>query len=196
MASQQIGLTQNKPTKHPTWRAFKHGAQAVGDFLMEQWATIVMILLGLLVLAAVSVPFLSFLGFDSFSKQLFFALHTFCAQIPAHSFYILGHQLGFCARNLSIYTSMFVGSLIFVLGKKRMTGIPWWVWLLLILPMALDGGTQLFGLRESTWYLRILTGTLFGFGSIWFVLPMMHKTLLETVPPPVPVSTQRKRNAL
>ena len=37
-----------------------------------------------------------------------------------------------------------------------------------------------FGWRESTWELRLLTGTLFGLGNIWFVLPMIQKTLDET----------------
>lgn len=153
---------------------------------MDQWVNVITIILGLLVLAALSVPFLSYLGLDVIAKPIFYSLHYVCAQIPSHSFYILGHQLGMCARNFSIYTSMFLGSLIFSLTKKRLPGIPWWVWVLMILPMALDGGTQMFGLRESTWILRVITGTLFGLGSVWFVLPLMQKTLLETpVTPPV-----------
>jgi uncharacterized membrane protein len=78
---------------------------------------------------------------------------------------------------------MFIGCLIFVLSKKRMPGIPWWIWILMMLPMALDGTTQMFGLRESDWILRVVTGTLFGFSNIWFVLPFMQKTILETTPP-------------
>jgi uncharacterized membrane protein len=173
-----------------------------GDFLLEQWATLLTFLLGLLVLIAVSIPFLSYFGLDSIAKPLFFSLHYVCAQIPSHSFYILGHQLGLCARNFSIYFSMFLGSLIFTLSKKRLPGIPWWLWVLLILPMALDGTTQMFGWRESNWILRTVTGTLFGLGSVWFVLPLIHKTLMEDlarmsaplttkIPP-----TQRERNTL
>ena len=52
----------------------------------------------------------------------------------------------------------------------------------MILPMAWDGITQMFGLRESTWVLRAITGTLFGLGNIWFVLPLIQKTLDETPP--------------
>ena len=81
---------------------------------------------------------------------------------------------------------MFVMSLIFSLSKKRLPGIPWWLWVLMILPMAWDGTTQMFGLRESTWILRVITGTLIGVGSIWFALPLMQKTLLETMLPPLP----------
>ena len=156
------------------------------DFLMEYWAHIVTIVLGSLVLGAISVPFLSYLGLDSIAKPIFFSLHLVCAQIPAHSFYIFGHQLGLCERNFSIYTSMFIGSLIFVLTKKRMRGIPWWFWILMMAPMALDGTTQMFGWRESDWILRVVTGTLFGAGNVWFALPIMQKSLSETTVPQFP----------
>lgn len=156
------------------------------DFLMEYWAHIVTIVLGSLVLCAISIPFLSYLGLDSIAKPIFFSLHLVCAQIPAHSFYIFGHQLGLCERNFSIYTSMFIGSLIFVLTKKRMRGIPWWFWILMMVPMALDGTTQMFGWRESDWILRVVTGTLFGAGNVWFALPIMQKSLSETTVPQFP----------
>ena len=77
---------------------------------------------------------------------------------------------------------MFLGSLVFVLSKKRLPGIPWWLWILAILPMAVDGITQMFGWRESTWELRVITGTLFGLGNVWFVLPLMQKMLLDPLP--------------
>lgn len=154
----------------------------IGDFLLNRWVTLLAFILGVIVFAALSVPFLSYLGLDALSKQIFFTLHLICAQIPSHSFYILGHQLGMCARNISIYGSMYVTTLIFGLSKKRLPGIPWWLWLLMILPMAFDGTTQMFGLRESTWLLRVLTGTLFGVANIWFALPLIQKTILSTTP--------------
>lgn len=203
MATQQInqGTTQYvllTPARHARVRKLDRIMHRFGDFIMEQWATILTVVLGTLVFLAVSVPFLSYFGLDALAKPIFFALHAICAQIPSHSFYILGHQLGFCARNLSIYTSMFIGCLIFVLSKKRLPGIPWWLWLLLILPMAWDGLTQMFGLRESDWILRVITGSLFGFANIWFALPLMHKTLQDPPPPqvqarprrPLPTTTQ------
>ena len=154
----------------------------IGDFLLNHWTTLLTCVLGIIVFAALSVPFLSYFGLDAISKQIFFMLHLVCAQIPSHSFYIFGHQLGMCERNFSIYASMFIASLVFVLSKKRLPGIPWWLWVLMILPMAIDGTTQMVGLRESTWLLRVLTGTLFGLGNLWFALPLIQKTILETAP--------------
>ena len=184
MALQQV---QNNNTRFTlasplSKQALERTSQRFGEFLLNYWAHIITAVLGLLVATALSIPFLSYFGLDAIAKPLFFSLHFVCAQIPSHSFYIFGHQLGLCARNFSIYTSMFIGSLIFVLSKKRLPGIPWWMWVLMILPMALDGITQMFGWRESTWVLRVITGTLFGLGNIWFVLPFIQKTLDETPP--------------
>jgi len=185
MAIQEVHNTThqaNSPGRQTLDRVMNNIGQFVGNFLIQHWATMITYVLGILVFAALSVPFLSYFGLDAISKQIFFALHMICAQIPSHSFYIFGHQLGMCARNFSIYTSMFVGSLIFVLSKKHIPGIPWWLWILMILPMAIDGTTQMFGLRESTWELRVLTGTLFGLGNVWFALPLIQKTILESLP--------------
>src|SRR6266705_737536 len=173
--TKSIIVTHERPLRRFAYNSLLH----LNNFLLEYWATMLTVILGLVVLIALSILFLSYFGFDAIAKPFFFSLHYVCAQIPSHSFYIFGHQLGLCARNLSIYSSMFLGSLIFVLSKKRLPGIPWWLWILMILPMALDGLTQMVGLRESTWELRLITGTLFGSGSVWFVLPYMQKTITE-----------------
>ena len=185
-----MAIQQVKDTTHHTYsprrqtldRYMNSAGRFVNNLLINHWATMITFVLGILVFAALSVPFLSYFGLDGISKQIFFALHLVCAQIPSHSFYIFGHQLGMCERNFSIYASMFIGSLIFVLSKKRIPGIPWWIWVLMILPLALDGTTQMFGWRESTWELRVLTGTLFGLGNVWFALPLIQKTILDSLP--------------
>ncbi|HEX6108297.1 MAG TPA: DUF2085 domain-containing protein [Ktedonobacteraceae bacterium] len=185
MALQQVKETTNQaysPRRQTLDRYMNNTGRFVSNLLINHWATLITFTLGILVFAALSVPFLAYFGLDGISKQIFFSLHLVCAQIPSHSFYIFGHQLGMCARNFSIYASMFIGSLIFVFSKKRIPGIPWWIWVLLILPLALDGTTQMFGWRESTWELRVLTGTLFGLGNVWFALPLIQKTILESLP--------------
>jgi len=126
---------------HPLSRPLSRWSARFGGVLLQYWADALLFLLGLVVLIAVLIPVLSYLGLDMLAKPLFSALHAICAQIPSHSFYLFGHQLGFCQRNLAIYGSMFLGSLVFVATKKRLPGIPWWLWLLLVLPMAWDGTT-------------------------------------------------------
>ncbi len=195
MASQPI---QNNGTAQPFLAArrrkstkFAVFVDRMGMFMLNYWAHVITAVLGVIVFAAIAVPFLSYFGLDSIAKPLFFSLHYVCAQIPSHSFYIYGHQLGLCARNFSIYSSMFLGSLAFVISKKRLPGIPWWLWILMMLPMAWDGTTQMFGLRESDWILRLVTGSLFGLGNIWFALPLMHKSIIDTTPVPPQLTQQR-----
>lgn len=190
MALQEVQPVNTRFLKEKHIRQLNSIGLHIGNFLLEHWATIITSILGLLVFIAIAIPFLSYFGLDIIAKPLFFALHYVCAQVPSHSFYIFGHQLGLCARNFSIYASMFLGSLAFVLSKKRLPGIPWWIWVLMILPMAFDGTTQMFGWRESTWELRVLTGTLFGLGNVWFALPWIQKTLLETPPQPIYLQPQ------
>ncbi|HVU70563.1 MAG TPA: DUF2085 domain-containing protein, partial [Ktedonobacteraceae bacterium] len=176
MAAQPIYRPQVSPVRAQRLLGILRKA---GAFLLTYWALILTIFLGVIVAAALSVPVLTYLGLNNLAKPLFFTLHLICAQIPSHSFYILGHQLGMCARNMAIYTSMLIGGMVFVMSKKRLRGIPWWFWVLLILPMAYDGLTQMVGWRESTWELRVITGALFGFGNMWFALPLIHRTVSE-----------------
>jgi uncharacterized membrane protein len=181
MALQQVKKSQRNFSllTQQQRQMFARLTHVAGVWLLSYWATLTTVVLGLIVAIALSIPFLSYFGLDIIAKPLFYSLHFICAQVPSHSFYIYGHQLGLCARNFSIYASMFLASLVFVLSKKRLPGLPWWLWILMLLPMALDGVTQMFGWRESTWILRVVTGTLFGLGNIWFVLPLIQKTLDE-----------------
>ena len=158
-------------------RAFQRVADRLGNFLMTYFHIIITLVLGLILIAAVLAPILSYFGLDVLAKPLFFEMHLLCAQTPSHSFYLFGHQLCLCERCLAIYSSMFLASLLFVFSKKRLRGIHWSIWLLMTLPMAADGLTQMFGLRESTWELRLITGALFGFAAMWFTLPFMQKTI-------------------
>lgn len=172
--SQQHGYSAPRP-------GIESVMQKIGAFVLNYWALIITLVLGVIVGAALSVPLLTYAGLDSISKPIFYTLHLICAQIPSHSFYILGHQLGMCARNMAIYGSMLAGGVLFLASKKRLPGIAWWFWVLLMLPMAYDGLTQMVGLRESTWQLRVLTGTLFGLGNMWFALPFIQKTLQQAL---------------
>jgi len=166
-------------------RRVKAAWQRAGIFLYNHWATLIMCILGLVVFSAFSVPVLAYFGFDSLSKQIYNAMHYICGQIPSHSPYICGHQCGLCFRCTAIYSTLFLTSAVFVFTKKRLQGISWWMLGLLTLPMAWDGITQLFGLRESTTVLRLITGTLFGLGCALFTFPLVQKTLLESQTPMV-----------
>jgi len=49
----------------------------------------------------------------------------------------------------------------------------WWL-VVAAIPMAIDGGTQWIGLRESTNLLRFLTGSLLGFVCAYYLIPLVN----------------------
>lgn len=156
-------------------------AEKIGVFIVNYWLLVVTIFFGAVCLAALGTPILAYFNQESLARPIFFALSRICGQIPSHSFYIEGHQTGLCVHCLAIYSSLFAGSLFFALSKKRLRGIPWWAMVLLALPLAYDGFSQMFGLRESTWEIRLVTGVLFGLGAALFSLPLIQKGFQEAM---------------
>jgi len=102
-----------------------------------------------------------------------------CHQLPHRSFFILGHQVAWCQRDTAIWLTVLLFGLIFSRLRHWLKPLPWQAFVLLSLPMALDGGTQLLGFRESTWELRVITGSLFGVAVAWLVLPVVERGMAE-----------------
>jgi uncharacterized membrane protein len=106
-----------------------------------------------------------------------------CHQLPERSFFGGGVQAPVCARDTGIYIGFCVAlALIALLHRpERRRGFPTvWGWIafsLMIGSMALDGGTQLVGLRASTNELRLMTGLLSGFAIAMLLAPMLNDTL-------------------
>jgi uncharacterized membrane protein len=126
------------------------------------------------ILAASDNPALSFAG-----DVLFLAYRATCHQLPQRSFFIFQHQVAWCERDVAIWGTIFVAGLLFSLVRRNLNPLPirWCVFL--SIPIAIDGTTQLFGWRESTWELRLITGFLFGLGIAWLVLPILERGMRE-----------------
>jgi uncharacterized membrane protein/glutaredoxin len=105
----------------------------------------------------------------------------------------LGYKTALCERDIAIYGGIFLSGLAFALIRRRLKPIPIWVWFLAgIVPIGLDGGTQLISmfaipglsallpLRESTPLLRTLTGGLFGVMNVWMAYPYIEESMAET----------------
>lgn len=153
-----------------------HAADGSADWLRLHWLLLINVMMAIFVGVALLIPFLYVFGWASLGSALFQAYHLVCGQIPSHSYYFFGYQLGLCQRNLAIYGSIFAGTLAYHFVRNRLPESGWRIWLLTMVPMALDGGTQLFGWRESNWELRTLTGVIFGLGVCWFVLPTLQRS--------------------
>ena len=143
----------------------------------RHWLLVLNVLFGAVVGLAIFVPILYMLGQGGIASRIFALYHYICEQIPSHSYFLSGYQLALCARNLAIYSSLFVGTLIYRFLRNRLPMLGWRLWLLTMVPIALDGFTQMFGLRESNWELRTLTGVIFGLGICWFLLPQIEEAV-------------------
>jgi len=97
-----------------------------------------------------------------------------------------GYKVAICERDVAIYGSILLGGLAFgaLRGRLRQPGgkrwkLPLVVYILALAPIAVDGTLQLIGLRESTWLLRLVTGGLFGFATVWFAYPYVEETMAD-----------------
>jgi uncharacterized membrane protein len=173
--------------------------------LLGRWLLVLNIAIAAFLLGALAVPVFGRLGWLALADWLEAAYHLTCHQWAFRSFFLFGQQavysedqlaalgvdpfgftgnadLGFkmaiCERDVAIYAGLFVVGLLYARRPALVRPMGFGLYGLLILPMAVDGFTQLFGWRESTWELRVLTGALFGVASAWLVLPRLQEALL------------------
>ena len=137
-----------------------------------------------------AAPVLSVLG-DPLSQDIHLFLSPFCHQLFERSMcmssaFEIGncdldsgfvHRFPVCSRDMSFYLTMLLGGLAYVLlGKRDEKEIPSLMLLVgSMLPLAIDGITQLLGIRESSNFLRILTGGIAGFAIPFFLIPIMNR---------------------
>ena len=91
----------------------------------------------------------------------------------------VGYKLAVCSRDVAIYGAMLAGAIIWaVLNMKNLATQIWpdAKWLILAtIPIALDGGTQIIGLRQSTNELRVITGAIIGVAVAFYLIPAFNQ---------------------
>lgn len=103
----------------------------------------------------------------------------------------VGYKMALCERDIAIYGMMFFFTVVYAATGRRLRSIPWYFWVVIgMAPMGIDGVSQLpsvgsnlpawVPLRESTPFLRTLTGGLFGWMTAWYLFPMIEETMRET----------------
>jgi uncharacterized membrane protein len=94
-----------------------------------------------------------------------------CHGIENRCLQLWGVPMPICARSTGIYIGGAAASLLFlVLPTLRRHPLPLRAMLILVLPLAIDGVTQLVRLRESTNDLRLATGLLAGASFLLWAL--------------------------
>jgi len=89
----------------------------------------------------------------------------------------VGWKVAFCERDVAIYGAMFLTGLVYGLVRRRlgMWKMRFVYFLLFLVPMGIDGTLQLFGLYESNYLARTLTGAIFGVGAVLFAYPYLEE---------------------
>jgi uncharacterized membrane protein len=91
----------------------------------------------------------------------------------------VGFKAALCQRDLALYGGLLLGGLLYGLLRRWIRPLPFWAFALCLLPMAIDGGTQLLMLRESNWLLRSLTGGLVGLSTVWVLYPHLETAFAD-----------------
>ena len=120
-------------------------------------------------------------GYLMVSKFTYGIFHPICHQKPERSFFVFGYPLGVCARCTGIYLGMLILTILYPLAKcMNDNSTPSKYYLIAsMIPMALDGGTQLLGMRESFNELRFITGFIFGGALIFYLIPVFNQLVLK-----------------
>jgi len=99
-----------------------------------------------------------------------------------------GYKTSLCARDLAIYTMIFIGGLIYRRYRWRVRPLPLWLFVIAGLgPAGLDGFSQLLSyppfelwpVRETAPVFRVVTGGLFGLMSAWLGFPYIERSMQE-----------------
>jgi uncharacterized membrane protein len=150
------------------------GADAI---LPNHWLKILNLAVFVFVALPIASPLLAAAGYDSAASAIFAAYSLTCHQLPYRSWFIFGHQMAFCQRDLALYATILIAGLVYGATGRRRDSISLSTYALLTIPIAVDGFTQLFGLRESDGLLRTITGALFGWGSVWMIYPFIERSM-------------------
>jgi uncharacterized membrane protein len=181
-------------------------ATAVLELIRNRWLGAVNTLVAVFVGLPFVAPMLMASGYVGAANAIYAAYRTVCHQWAFRSYFLfgpeltygadalshaagehapysflgspeLGYKVAFCERDVAIYLAVLAAGLAYARYRSRIGGLGVATYALLILPMALDGVSQLLGWHESTVVLRTVTGALFGVASVWLIYPRVDAVL-------------------
>jgi uncharacterized membrane protein len=178
--------TSSKPTTQRS-RDFSFFADKAIFNLAVHWLALANLFWGLYVGLPLLAPILMNAGWTTPAKVIYTVYRPACHQLPERSYFLggpqyvysaeVGWKMAFCQRDVAIYGSIFLTGLVYALVRRRLGNwkMPFRYYLLFLVPMGMDGLLQLFGLHESTWLLRTISGAIFGAGSALFAYPYLEE---------------------
>ncbi len=161
-------------------------------FIVKHWLTMVNVAVFIFIVPIILYPLLMSTGSplsESIAGIIMAAYHTTCHQLPDRSLFVFGYPMAVCSRCFAIYAAFLLGGILFYFLRNRLK--PWDIklYILLCVPMAIDGFAQLFGVpiprgidagglvwtTLSNNEIRVVTGAIFGLASALFALPYMQQ---------------------
>ena len=106
----------------------------------------------------------------------------FCHGIPERCLYLWGVPMPICARCAAIYAGLILSFVVFLILPRMRESVARIVLYAALVPMAVDGLTQLAGLRLSTNPLRLETGLLAGVAFGVWALSAIENHEIVTIP--------------
>ena len=166
----------------PVWqRNLVIQADRLVYWLTRHWLLTVNVLLGLFLGLALLSPLLRAWGHESLGEALFGLYGRVCHQRPERSFFVQGEQVAFCQRDVGQYVGLILGGLLYGASGRAWRVGNWRFYLaVFVLPVAVDGLSQMVGLRQSNWMLRLGTGSWFGAGTAFFAYPLIEAGMVDT----------------
>ena len=170
---------RSQPPLSPRMRAFVLAVDRGILQFSRHWILFVNIISGLFVGLPILGPWLRAQGVGWPADAIYVFYRLSCHQLDKRSFFVFGQKMCLCQRCMAIYGGVFLLGLVYPLLRGRLRPLRWRWMFLLWTPMALDGFTQLFGWRESTWELRLITGGLFALSCVWVGFPHLERAFGE-----------------
>jgi uncharacterized membrane protein len=193
-------------------------------FIARHWLALANLGLFAFMLPPFLAPLLMAAGYEAPAHFIYLAYRLTCHQLPTRSYFLFGRQpvyspeelgpslnpaspaafvgspelgfkVAFCERDVAIYGVMLLAGLAYGLLRGRIRALDWRLFIVLILPLAVDGTTQLVGLRESDWLLRTVTGALFGAGWVWLAYPRLDRAMESALNPTGPPLSPPRRTS-
>lgn len=159
----------------------------------RHWLAIFLVVVGLFIVPILGAPVLMSTSnpiLQSIANVIMFLYKVTCHQLPERTLFVFGYQMAVCARCFAIYVAFLAGGFIFAFIRKRLKIWSLKYFVILCIPMAIDGFAQLFGVPlprgigpgweliwtvESDNTMRIITGAIFGLACSLYVLPYLEE---------------------
>lgn len=178
--------------------------------IARHWLLLINTALAIEAILPILAPVLMATGHASVARLIYTLYSPLCHQLPERSFFLfgpqttytlhelelllgpgvplryignpaIGYKIAVCQRDIATYLALLVTGLAFIPLRRRLRPLPIKTFILLCIPMAIDGLGQLLTLWESTPYSRVISGALFGIACIWLAYPYIEAGMQDVV---------------